>query len=229
MSIFSSKQIPSVSPAFEMKPPTDLGQALSQGPQIVIKQKRELAEIFLGFEMRNQYLVFDHGGAPCGTVVERGSGITSFLKRMFLGSHRPFVIDVLDATGKAMLELSRPFFFLFSDITVRVPNGPVLGHAHRRFGLINKKYDLLDANGQMFARIRSSHFKIWTFAIRDAQDQEVARISKKWSGVLKEVFTDSDNFMIEFGNAQWTAQQRAVIFAASISVDFDFFENNQKN
>ncbi len=228
MSIFGPKKT-SVTNTFAMKAPTDLTQALSTGSQIVIKQKRELVEVFLGFETRNQYLVFDHNGAPCGTIVERGSGFMAFLKRVFLKSHRPFVIDIIDANGKAILELKRPFFFFFSDITVKVPDGPILGSAHRRFGILYKNYDLRTPEGQTFARIRSALFKIWTFAIRDSENIEVARVSKKWSGALKEIFTDSDNFIIEFGEKHWGSQNRAVILAAAISIDFDFFENNGNN
>jgi len=212
----------------ENPPAKDLAQVITSGAQLVIKQKRELAELFLGFETRNQYLVFDQNGSPCGSIAEQGTGVAAFFKRMFLKSHRPFVIHVTDDSGKVILEFSRPFFFLFSDITVRVPNGPILGSAHRRFGIFFKKYDLRDANGAKFAELKSAIFKIWTFAIRDKEGKEVARISKKWSGLLKEYFTDADNFMIEFGNKNWTPQQRAVIFATSISVDFDFFENNNK-
>jgi hypothetical protein len=31
------------------------------------------------------------------------------------------------------------------------------------------------------------------------ESQEVGRISKQWSGLLKEAFTDSDNFGIRYG------------------------------
>lgn len=226
MGLFGTKSTPNTSIA--MKAPTDLTVALSQGAQLVIKQKRELAEIFLGFETTNKYMLFDSDGAPCGNIIERGSGFMSFLKRVFLKSRRPFVIDVNDAQGKAILELSRPFFWFFSDITVKVPTGAVLGSAHRKFAILSKIYELRDANGRPFSKINSSLFKVWTFAIRDTQDNELARISKKWSGALKEMFTDSDNFMIEFGTHQWSAAQRAVILASAISVDFDFFENNNK-
>ena len=65
--------------------------------------------------------------------------------------------------------------------------------------------------------------------MRDGQGNEVARISKKWSGLLKEYFTDTDNFMVEFGTKAWSAAQRAVIVATAISIDFDFFENNNRN
>jgi uncharacterized protein YxjI len=213
----------------ELKPPTDLSQALTSSSSLIVKQKRELTEFFLGFETRNQYIVFDHTGAPCGDIVEQGSGVRAFLKRICLKSHRPFLIHVSDASGRVLLEFSRPFFFFFSDMTVRAPNGSTLGTVHRRFAVLSKIYDLRDANGKTFARIKSSIFKIWTFAIRDPEDVAVARISKKWSGLLKEYFTDADNFMIDFGSKAWTAAQRAVIFAAAISIDFDFFEGHHSD
>jgi len=225
MGIFGSRRSRPSAP-LALKPPTDLMNALTTGPQLVFRQIRELAEIFLNFETVNKFMIFDHEGAPCGQVIERGSGLFAFLKRMVLGSHRPFVIDVFDASGKSVLTFDRTFFWLFSDIYIRNAEGTLIGSAHRKFGIINKIYELRDGNGMTFAHVNSSLFKIWTFAIRDAAGTEIARISKKWTGVLKEVFTDADNFMIEFGSHSWTLAQRTVIFATAISVDFDFFENN---
>jgi hypothetical protein len=228
MGLFGSKR-PNANSNLELKAPTDLMTALTSSPQLLIRQVRELAEIIINFETVNKYMIFAHDGAPCGQIIERGSGFLSVLKRLILRSHRPFVIDVFDAAGKSLLTFDRPFFWFFSDISVKNTGGEVLGSAHRKFGIINKIYELRDGHGQPFARINSSLFKIWTFAIRDANGNEVSRISKKWTGALKEVFTDADNFMIEFGSQTWTQSQRAVILASSISVDFDFFENNSSH
>jgi uncharacterized protein YxjI len=225
MGLFGRKKSNSQSPMV-LKAPTDLNAVIVNDSQMVIMQKREMAEIFLGFETRNRYLIFDQNGSPCGTIEEQSFGVMAFLKRMFLKSHRPFTVLISDASAKPVLKLQRKFFFFFSDLEVSVPNGPKIGSIHRRFGILNKKYDLCDPDGRVFARIRSSVFKIWTFAVRDTNDQELARISKKWSGALKEYFSDSDNFMIEFGNCAWTARQRAVLLSAAVTVDFDFFENN---
>ncbi len=53
-------------------------------------------------------------------------------------------------------------------------------------------------------------------------------ISKKWQGFIKEGFTDADRFLVDFGSEQeWTLSERAVLLCAAISIDFDFFENNQ--
>ena len=61
----------------------------------------------------------------------------------------------------------------------------------------------------------------------DDSGQERGKVAKKWGGALREVFTDADAFLVDFSDHSWTSAQRAVIFAAAISIDFDFFENNQ--
>lgn len=102
-----------------------------------------------------------------------------------------------------------------------------MGGIHRRFGILHKKYDLRDENGQLFARIESPIWRLWTFPVLDLGGQERAVITKRWGGFLREMFTDADNYLVDFMTHPWTIQQRAAIFAAAVSIDFDFFENNQ--
>ena len=79
----------------------------------------------------------------------------------------------------------------------------------------------------VFATIKSPLWRFWTFPLLDAEGREVARIEKRWSGFFKEVMSDADKFEVDVGTHAWTLAERAVIFAAAISIDFDFFENNQ--
>jgi uncharacterized protein YxjI len=97
---------------------------------------------------------------------------------------------------------------------------------HRRFGLFSRKYDLRDSFGRTFGRVQSPLWRIWTFFVR-AEDGRDATIGKKWGGLLREVFADADTFGVDFSQATWAPEERAVIFAAAVSIDFDFFENNQ--
>ena len=49
-------------------------------------------------------------------------------------------------------------------------------------------------------------------------------IQKKWSGLLKEAFTDADNFWIDYAAIE-DPQLRAVLFAAMVLIDIVHFEN----
>jgi len=196
-------------------------------PQLYVRQKKEWAEIIVDWETANQYEILDAQSNSVGLVAERSGGFLDAIKRLFLRSHRPLSIDVFDGSGQAVLHFGRTFFFFFSDLFVDSTSGQRLGAVHRRFGILYKKYDLLDGSGQVFARIQAPLWRIWTFPLIDSAGQAIGQISKKWSGFLREAFTDSDTFLIDYGNGAWSEPQRAVILAAAISVDFDFFEENQ--
>jgi len=201
---------------------SSLSDAIVSHSDLFVRQKKEWGEILVGFESQNKYAVMDQHKNIIGMVTERGSGLLNMIVRLVARSHRPLQIDVFDISkNKVLFHLSRKFFFFFSDLYVSDGGGQLIGSLHRRFGLIYKKYDLIDANGQVFAI-----WRLWHFPVLDSAGNEVASISKKWGGVMREMFTDADTFRINFGEAKWSDRQRAVIFAASISIDFDFFEDN---
>jgi hypothetical protein len=207
----------------------DPTQFLSGHPQLFIRQKKEWAEILTDWETSNRYTVMDAEQSEIGFIAEKSGGFAAFLKRMFLRSHRPFEIHVFDHAGKVLLTLTRGFFFFFSDLEILGPNSKLLGNVRRRFGVLYKKYDLVDEYGHTFARIEGPRWRLWTFPVTDVNGPNRATIAKKWGGALREIFSDADTFMIDFENSQWTDPQRTVIFAAAISIDFDFFEDNQRD
>jgi uncharacterized protein YxjI len=201
---------------------------LQRSKTLFIKQEKNWAEIIVDFETANRYSVMDENLTIVGMIAERGEGFKTVLKRWILRSHRGFHVEVVGTDGTLVLKLWRKFFFFFSDLFVEDAKNNRVGTVHRRFSILYKKYDLIDKSGNVFARIKSPFWRLWTFPVldRDGQDHG-ANISKKWGGALKEIFTDADTFRIEWGSSRFTADQKQVIFAAAISIDFDFFEKNQ--
>ena len=199
---------------------------LGSGSEVFIRQRKEWVEILVDWETKNQYEILDAEGNELGSVVEKAGGLFDAMRRGFLRSHRPLEIGVFDRTRAQVLSLARPFFFLFSSLSVSGPHGAAIGRVERRFGVLYKRYDLLDSLGHRFAQISSPRWRLWTFPIEGANGIK-ANISKKWGGGLREIFSDADTFRIEFGLGGWSEEQRAVILAAAIAIDFDFFENNQ--
>ncbi|MGA7616661.1 MAG: phospholipid scramblase-related protein [Thermoanaerobaculia bacterium] len=193
------------------------------------QERREWLEILTNWEQANEYTIRDSMRMTRGMVVEQGRGFGAAMTRSFLGSHRPLDLAVLSADeSQLVLRLTRPFHWFFSELTVSTPDGRRLGKVERRFAWVRRTYDLYDGHGALFARIVSPALKIWTFPVLDAAGVTRAEIRKKWSGLGQEYFTDADKFRLEFRNDGWGVEKRAVVFAAALSIDFDFFENNQK-
>ena len=65
--------------------------------------------------------------------------------------------------------------------------------------------------------------KPWTFKIMNGE-QEVGIITKKWSGLFKEAFSDADNFGIQFPPGL-SVEQKALLLGSVFLIDFVHFEN----
>lgn len=205
-------------------------ETLLKSNRLTIDQhSREWYEILLNWEQANEYAISDGQGRHRGWVVEQGRGFKAALRRVFLGSHRPLVLAVFSTfRDEVILELRRPFYFFLSTMDVVTPEGRKLGTIEHQLTLLRRTYTLRDPSGREFAKIVSPLMKIWTFPVYDQFGEQRGVITKKWAGVGQEWFTDADKFGLQFTNDNWSLDQRACVFAAALTIDFDFFENNQK-
>lgn len=197
--------------------------ALLKSKTLIVRQRRELAELF-GFETRNKYEIIDEAGAQVGFVAEQQKGLFGFLFRQFLGHWRRFEISFFDSQKRLLLIAKQPFRFFFQRLEIRLPNDQAIGHLQQRFAIFKKRFDVNDAEGRLIFEMSSGFFSFWTFKFYDSQGTEVARIEKKWSGALSELFTDRDNFRILFSTPGLSGHQRYLLLAASIFIDLNYFE-----
>lgn len=99
------------------------------------------------------------------------------------------------------------------------------------------KYSIKDGQGNVVLTIEGP---VCTFTICGSDVEfkvlspdgstEVGKISKQWSGLLKEAFTDADIFGINFP-MDLDVRMKAVLLGACMLIDFNFFEKkgNQEN
>ena len=53
---------------------------------------------------------------------------------------------------------------------------------------------------------------------------ELARVEKKWSGMLQEAFTDADRFRVAYDSPELNLDERTLVLAAAIFIDLQYFE-----
>jgi len=198
---------------------------LDQQSEIHIVQRRELTEILLGAETRNKYELLDQAGGQLGFAAEQGKGLWAVLARYFMGHWRTFELVIFDTLRQPVLRAVHPFRFLFQRLEISDASGRPLGALQQRWAFFSKRFDVLDAQDQVVLEMRSGLFKVWTFPFFRGE-QEVARIEKKWGGLLREAFTDADRFRLVFGR-ELRPVERRLLLAASIFVDLQYFEAKQ--
>lgn len=200
--------------------------ALAVAQAVTVKQRRELAEL-VGFETRNKYEVVDDKGAVIGFAAEQQKGFLGFLLRHFLGHWRSFEVHVFDAQRALVLNVLHPFRWFFQRLEVRAADGRMLGAVQQRLAFINKRFDIVDAQERVIFSVSSPIWRIWTFPF-ERLGREVARVEKRWNGLLNEAFTDKDSFRVTYLDAL-TQDERALVLAASLFIDLQYFERKASN
>lgn len=191
--------------------------------RLFVKQVFEIAEIF-NFETRNKYRICDEGGREIAYAAEQQKGFLGVLLRQFLGHWRTFAIHFFDLNRQPFMIAEHPFRWYFQCLEVREPNGRYIGVVERRFAILSKRFEVRNAQGLLLLEVSSPFWRIWTFPFRRSE-RELARVSKKWSGIGYEMFTDRDNFLVEYLDPRLSNDERALVLAASLYIDLKFFEH----
>jgi len=167
-----------------------VGSSLFEQAVLVVSQKTKL------IELTNEYAVYDGDGRQIGAVVQVGqSGLKKALRFVSnLDQYMTHHLEVRDARGPVLL-LTRPAKLMKSRVLVQRPDGSPVGEIVQAnvFGKI--RFDLV-AGGQLVGAIQAENWRAWDFAITDAGGTEVARITKKWEGLARTLFTTADRYVV---------------------------------
>lgn len=95
------------------------------------------------------------------------------------------------------------------------------------------KLSVRDENDHEIYRIIGDCCILWSYELHiypanaGPETPSIGKIKKKWSGLGKELFTDADNFVVEFPQNA-SGKERMLLLTALFFIDFLFFENNQQ-
>jgi uncharacterized protein YxjI len=187
---------------------------------LAVSQKKEWGEILSGFEGSNKYVVSDEGGHELFYAVEEPGSV---LARLFLKAYRPFAIDVVNRAGEKLLRIERPFRFYFHTAQIFDGSGRLIGTLERHFSIPRRLYSVLSSNGAKLFDLFGPLLHPWTFNIQE-NGRELGMIQKKWSGLLKEGFSDADNFGVTFPR-DWPVEKKTLALGAVFLIDFVHFED----
>ncbi|XP_060951776.1 phospholipid scramblase 2-like [Limanda limanda] len=205
---------------------------LAQIDQILIHQKVELLEAFIGFETNNQYEIKNSLGQKIYKAKEKNDCCT----RNCCGSLRSFDMKIKDTMDQEVIRLVRPFRCVscwcpccLQEMEVQAPPGTTIGYVKQLWHPFLPRFSIQGANKESLLVLEGPCFACnccgdVNFELKGKDGgKPIGRISKQWSGLLKEVFTDTDNFGIQFP-LDLDVKMKAVLMGACFLIDFMFFE-----
>ena len=180
---------------------------------LVVDQKTKI------FEMKNEYRIYDENNEKIGSIEQVGQGILTFLAR--LGTDYDVILpvgfEVRDANDQALLYLHKPFFRM--TVNVSQPGGGAkIGSIQKKMRLGKARFELTDATGQVIGEVNAKDWRARNFSISDPNGQEIAEVSKQWKGIARELFTDSDKYIVRI-QPHASEPLRTLALAASLAVD----------
>ena len=198
---------------------------LTEYQSVRIRQRVEPLEMFTGFESANSYDVVD----PSDNVIAHAAETTGGMQRLFMGGGRFETIELRNLNGDMVLRLQEHFSFPFSTHRISDSAGQPWFQIKQRWAWFRRRFSIWgDGNPDM--SVRGPMFRPWTFWVDEGSSQ-VGKISKRFSGIGTEMFTDADNFDIEFLSPIAHQEQRLRMLVMGFVVDLKFFEkgSNSRN
>lgn len=208
----------------------DLKELFNDSVSFSIYQKKEMLEIISPIELMNNYEVTII--APTnkyGKIKEHSKSIFNYVTATFLGHIRPATLTFTSEDGLVLLRMKKFFRIFFDRLDVFDHKNRTIGHIKRVFSIIRSNYIIQSQRGQTLMKIKGPIFFLPFFDHYfkiTLRSQEVGRIQKKYSGFLKELFTEADNFECRV-NRSLSADAKALIFCATVLIDFGSYEENQ--
>ena len=190
--------------------------------KLMIEQKAMLTEVFTKFELSNKYKILDEIGNELYYAYEE----SGFISRQILGTRRPLTLKIVDKSNKILLTMNKPFYWLYADFTIKSPKGEILGYIKQKKWFLTKQFDVYDRSKQLCLKSISKIPKIWTFDVFRGPNK-VGSIIKKWSGILKEFFTDADHYDVDFGSIS-DKRLKELILALVFAIDLRKFEKKKR-
>ena len=172
------------------------------------------------FKAANNYDILDpETNQPVLLCREERLGIFTKLLR-FTDYKRltPFEVIIRTPDGQPVLCVRRGVTFFVSKVDVLDDKGQRIGGYAQKFFALFDKFSVVGVNNQPLCTLKGN-WTSWDFRFM-AGEQELARVSKKWAGLGKELFTSADNYMLSISpDVPADNPIRGLILAAVMCID----------
>ncbi|XP_015587228.1 phospholipid scramblase 1 isoform X2 [Cephus cinctus] len=199
-----------------------------------VQQQVEILEVITGWDTINKYIVKNASGQVLFLVEEE----SNFCARCCCGKYRPFIMKITNNTMREVITLCRPFrsssclcpcFLQEMEVFV---NALKIGTIVQNWNPLRPSFSICNLNGDTVIKIKGPFcrcpFMTVNFKIFSSDGKhEIGRISKQWSGIVQEFFTNADVFGMSFP-MDLDVQTKALLLASCLLIDFMYFEGSGK-
>lgn len=209
--------------------------------QLLVKQQVDMLEAFTGWESSNKYKILNNQGQQVYFAFEE----SDVCMRQCCESDRGFVLHIVDNLNQEVIKVTREFKccagccwcassnYCAFRVDIEAPVGVHVGSIRQECSALKPLYTIRNPDEEVVFNIEGPLCVFdclggQDFNITSTRGEEVGRITKEFSGLVKELFTNADNFGVVFPQ-DLDVKMKACIIGAVFLIDFMYFEDNDNH
>ena len=176
-------------------------------------------------KLTDTYDIYDPAtGQQIGIAREEVSGLIKALRFLVNKRLLPTTVNVREREqGPVVLSIRRGMTLFRSRVTVSGQAGEI-GRFKSKLFSWGGGFHVLDTQDNPVAQIKGD-WKGWNFRFLANDGSEMGKVTKKWAGLGKELFTSADNYVIALDEKRTLPpQSAALLLAAGLAIDIVYKE-----
>jgi uncharacterized protein YxjI len=174
----------------------------------------------------DQYDIIDaETGQTVAYAKETVSGWAKYARLLISKHHLPTSVAIHAASNHSLLyRMQKPAALFRVRVNLYDANNNFLGYYKSRIFSIGGTFDVFKPDNTKVAEIKGNWIG-WDFTFKDLNGKQLGRITKKWAGIGKELFTTADNYIVSIHPDLKDNQDFiALLLMAGLAVDIVFKE-----
>ena len=149
---------------------------------------------------------------------ERMNPLTQILRFTDYKRMTPFDIEIRTPQGERVIRVKRGISLFLSNVEVMDEQDRIIGGFKQKLFSIGGSFTVLDAIDRPVCQLQGNWIG-WNFRFLSG-NQELARVTKEWGGLSKELLTTADDYILQISDSvPANDPARPLILAAVMCID----------
>jgi len=176
-------------------------------------------------QQHQTYDIFDGDTQKQIGIAEETIGTVKKLLRWFISkTWMSSTIEVRGVPDNALVfTIHRGAYFIRSRVEVHTAEGEMIGYFKSKVFSWSGGFWVYDKNDQQFAEVKGNFIGFNYRVLTPDGKIELGNVSKNWGGMLKEIFTSADTYMIDVADdLKSNPISKMLVLAACLATDMIF-------
>ena len=177
------------------------------------------------FKSHHSYDIFDGDTeVQIGVAEEKINFLTNMLRWFVSKQLMPTRVEVREKPDNSLVfTISRGWYLFRSRVEIHDADGLMVGYLKSKLFSFSGGFHVYDKNDKQFAEVKGNLFGFNYRVLTPDHDYEMGKVTKKWGGIAKELFTSADTYMVEVNDdLQEQPIGKMLVLAAALATDMIF-------